>query len=407
VVKASVNRSYGMALSALGQTQWLWDSMLQGGPDDFFVQVATKALALPGADLAGKLLVAGGAEADFGFTEAQVRAAGGVPLLRASLDAMPALGGATYTALTNALGKGEGVAAALVTLEAIAQCGTTIIRASAGGDWIGGAHAAITCLIANAETISITTAGILAKQLPSVAPEALGKLVGKISGRLWEVWAAGLVFQAMTWATDAALVDAARTFNVFTTTLAPAGTRVLAVRPVDAAGRLAAGYSVTATVKADPGSATGGCSSGSEVAAAAYRCFGNNHFIYDPCWAEGPAHTSVLCPDEPWSATMTRIRLSGALEPPPAPEPADPWGLQLSNGLRCAAVEGAHDSFNGKVVDYACGDFQYKAGNMVVLRGIDRSRARWRVQTAVDAPAGSTYNAGPVLGVVTAWVAKP
>jgi hypothetical protein len=107
VVKASVNRSYGMALSPLAATAWLWDSMLQGGPDDFFVQVATKALALPSGDLAGKLLVAGGAEADFGFTQQQVRAAGGVPLLRASLDGLPALAGATYTALTRAVAAGR------------------------------------------------------------------------------------------------------------------------------------------------------------------------------------------------------------------------------------------------------------------------------------------------------------
>jgi hypothetical protein len=408
VVKAAVNRSYGMALSPRATPAWMWDSMLQGGPDDFFVQVATKALALPGGDLAGKLLVAGGAQADFGFTQAQVRAAGGVPLLRAGLDALPALTGATYTALTRALAGGQGPAAALVTLIAVAQCGTTISRALAGGDWIAGAHAAITCLSANAQTISMTAAGILAKKMPSVAPRVLGKVVGTIGGKLWQVWAAGMLFQAMTWRGDSALVEAARTFNVFTTTPTPAGTRVLSVRPVDAAGRLAPGYTVSATVTASPGSASAsGCSSGSEALAGAYRCFGNNNFIYDPCWAEGPAPSSVLCPARPWSTSVVRVRLSGPLEPPSTPEPGSPWGLRLSNGLKCVAAQGAHDSFNGKVVDYACGDLQYKAGNTSVLRGIDRSQALWRVQTVLDSPAGFTYTPGPVVSVAVAWYAKP
>jgi hypothetical protein len=298
-----------------------------------------------------------------------------------------------------------------VTLEAVAQCGTTIGRALAGGDWVGGAHAAITCLTANAEKISVTAAGILARQMPSVAPEVLGKAVGEIGGRLWEVWAAGMLFQAMTWASDAALVDAARTFTVFTTTATPAGTRVLAVRPVDAAGQLAPGYTVTQTLTAEaqspvPG-ASGGCNTGSDVGGAQYRCFGVSGGVYDPCWAEGPAATavSVLCLARPWATTTVRMRLSGPLEPLPPPDPVAPWGLQLSNGLRCVALQGSHGSFNGRAVDYYCGE--RTPPDMYVLSGIDRSRPLWRVQTATYPLAGSTYTMGPVVVVVVAWALEP
>jgi hypothetical protein len=81
--------------------------------------------------------------------------------------------------------------------------------------------------------------------------------------------------------------------------------------------------------------------------------------------------------------------------------------LQLSNGQKCLAAQGSHDSFNGRNVDYACGDLQYTAGNTSVLGGIDRSQPLWRVQTVIDAPGRLNYKIGPVLGVLTAWYAKP
>ena len=180
------------------------------------------------------------------------------------------------------------------------------------------------------------------------------------------------------------------------TAAAASPTRVVHVRPVDASGHLAAGYLVQQV-------APGACSPGSEVATSAYRCDGTaNHVVYDPCWAEGSPAKSVLCLSSSWSTTPTRLTLSGTLTALPPPGPAVvPWGLQLANGLMCTVFQGAHDQFNGRIVDYYCGNLYT---GPVVLRGIDLSRPIWLAQTATH--AGGRYTMGPTVSVATAWYAK-
>jgi hypothetical protein len=178
---------------------------------------------------------------------------------------------------------------------------------------------------------------------------------------------------------------------------ATSATRVLNVRPVDASGHLAAGYTVQQVT-------SGECSPGSEIAAAAYRCFGTtDNGVHDPCWAEGSPAKSVLCMGSPWSTNVTRLRLSATLPTlsPPGPA-AEPWGLLLANGLRCTAYQGAHDQFNGRVLDYYCGD---PSTGPNVLRGIDRSQPTWLAQTVTR--AGGGYAMGPTVAVATARYAKP
>lgn len=181
------------------------------------------------------------------------------------------------------------------------------------------------------------------------------------------------------------------------TVAATSPTQVLSVRPVDASGHLAAGYFVQQVV-------SGACSPGSDLGVSAYRCSGTtNHSIYDPCWAEGSPAKSVLCLDSSWSTSPTRITLSGPLTALPPPGPAvPPWGLQLANGLRCTAVQGAHGQFNGRAIDYYCGGTYT---GPVVLRGIDLSRPVWVVQTATPNGAGG-YTMGPKVFVSTAWNAQ-
>ena len=181
------------------------------------------------------------------------------------------------------------------------------------------------------------------------------------------------------------------------TVAATSPTQVLNVRPVDASGNLAAGYFVQQVV-------SGACSPGSDLGISAYRCSGTtNHSVYDPCWAEGSPAKSVLCLDSPWSMSPTRLTLSGPLAALPPPGPAvPPWGLQLANGLKCTAIQGAHGQFNGRVIDYYCGGTYT---GPVVLRGIDVSRPGWVVQTATPNGAGG-YTMGPKVSVSTAWNAQ-
>lgn len=174
-------------------------------------------------------------------------------------------------------------------------------------------------------------------------------------------------------------------------------TQVLNVQPVDASGHLAAGYVVQQVV-------SGACSPGSDLGISAYRCSGTtNHSIYDPCWAEGSPAKSVLCLDSPWSTSPTRLTLSGPLTALPPPGPAvPPWGLQLANGLKCTAVQGAHGQFNGRAIDYYCGGTYT---GPVVLHGIDLSRPVWVARTATPNGAGG-YTMGPTVSVSTAWNAQ-
>lgn len=186
---------------------------------------------------------------------------------------------------------------------------------------------------------------------------------------------------------------------------AAARTRVVSVRPVNAAHKLAAGYRVRHTFVTSRGGPPGGCWPGSTVASAAYRCFTTNNLVVDPCWVDGAARSrSVLCLGAPWSTNVVRLRLSGQLDPLPPPRQAvEPWGLRLSNGWGCLAGQGTHDQFNGRVVFYNCDGWR---SGRVVLLGINRSQPLWRAQTATRSTRG-VYRTGPSVAVLSAWYAKP
>jgi len=177
-------------------------------------------------------------------------------------------------------------------------------------------------------------------------------------------------------------------------------TRTVDVAPVLADGQPVAGERIT-----DRGTAQ--CEAGSDSAGQAYRCFSQN-VVYDPCWLDNadPSQATVLCQEQPWSTQITRFSIpAGGLEaflgPPQPIDPGSPWGVQLSDGERCLAVQGTHDSFDGKVVDYACGaNYDH-----VLLRSLDRSSSSWTYQSAYF--DGTGYHPGPVEHVSIAWYANP
>jgi pimeloyl-ACP methyl ester carboxylesterase len=170
--------------------------------------------------------------------------------------------------------------------------------------------------------------------------------------------------------------------------------------PVSAVGQPKPGETIT-----DGGTAQ--CEAGSDSVPQAYRCF-NGGGIADPCWLDNAdaAQATVLCQEAPWTTQIVRLSVpAGGLEPFSGPaqpvNPSFPWGVELSDGEQCIAVQGTHDSFNGKVVDYACGP---KYGH-VLLRSLNRSSPSWTYQSAYY--RGSSYTTGPVEHVSTAWYANP
>lgn len=181
----------------------------------------------------------------------------------------------------------------------------------------------------------------------------------------------------------------------------PTATVTANAAPVSADGLPKPGLVIT-----DGGTAQG-CEAGSDVAPQAYRCFAGND-VYDPCWLDNAdaAQASVLCQAEPWEATSVRLTVAAGglpafLGPPQQADPKFPWGVRLTDGEDCIALEGTHSSDGGKVVDYACG----ADGRHVLLRPVDQSSPLWTYQSAyVD---GIGYQPGPAEDVATAWYAVP
>lgn len=177
-------------------------------------------------------------------------------------------------------------------------------------------------------------------------------------------------------------------------------TAVVDTAPVSAAGQPSPGETIT-----DHGAAQ--CEAGSDVAPQAYRCFSQNG-VFDPCWLDNadPSQATVLCQLQPWSTQVIRFSvpadgLMSFFGPAQSVDLGYPWGVQLADGERCVAVQGTHDSFDGKVVDYGCGP----ASDHVLLRPLDRAASSWTYQSAYY--HGTSYIPGPVEHVTTAWYASP
>jgi hypothetical protein len=183
---------------------------------------------------------------------------------------------------------------------------------------------------------------------------------------------------------------------------AAGGTKVITLAPVDASGLPEA-----SEVIADGGTAKG-CEAGSDSVSQAYRCFQANG-VYDPCWLDNTdaAQASVLCQRDPWDTRIIRFRVAqGGLPPFSGPVPPvdlnRPWGVRLADGEQCLAVQGTHDSYEGKVVDYGCGN----NGKHVLLRTLKRSSPQWTYESAYFDGATS-YKPGPLERVAAAWYASP
>ncbi|MDQ6948424.1 MAG: hypothetical protein M3256_19740, partial [Actinomycetota bacterium] len=202
-------------------------------------------------------------------------------------------------------------------------------------------------------------------------------------------------------ATAALIQEAAPTLD-WSTLAQP--TKTMDLAPVDVSGKPVSGLQIV-----DGGMASN-CGAGSDSVGQAYRCFGTGGGIHDPCWLDNsdPNQASVLCQEAPWDTKITRLKLVGnGVEPftgPPQAIDRDvPWGVRLSDGERCLALQGAHNNDNGRIVDYNCGD----TFSHVLLRGVDRSKPEWTYQSAQASSDGSTYQPGPVVTVTTAWYANP
>jgi len=220
VVKARMNRSYGVRLVPSVPPEWMYDGLFQSGPQGFLVDAAVRlsqAFDQPPVKR-GETILLGGEEVDYGFTERQVRSLAGPVLIRARLDKPEAVAGLTFTALNKLAGDEGRVGqqiAAVVTLVGLAQCATDIRAPLAQGDFVGAGRAAFKCLETNSDDFSRALARALAQALPNADPKLLGRISGKIGGKLWQVWSAGEAFQIGTLLADSRLLHNAFELHAF------------------------------------------------------------------------------------------------------------------------------------------------------------------------------------------------
>ncbi len=174
-------------------------------------------------------------------------------------------------------------------------------------------------------------------------------------------------------------------------------TKVIYVAPVDGKGNPMTSLTVSTVVR-------GSCEDGSDVVSLkVYRCFFAN-YVADPCWAvtdQKPPLKSALCMEQPWAKTIVRVDTQG-LPSGNTSEPINldfPWGVQLTTGLKCLALQGAHDIYAGQTVNYSCGH----SGTSLLGR-IDRTGSLWSFESADW--NGTNYVLGTTVHVEVAWYAK-
>jgi hypothetical protein len=220
VVKVAINRPFGAAIIPAVKPQWAWDSLFEGGPDDVLTGLLARTLDAPTAltDLfGGRVVVAGGSEADFGFTEEQVRQVGAKPLVTVDGGPLYMLAGLIYTAVSEDLGKGDGPAAMVTTLISLWQCAHDFGDAIQHRDWARLTGAALACVESRAEDIARDSATLLTKLYPTRNPRELGALAGTAARKLRIAWAIGKVFQLGEWTADSQLDSAAWRLTAFPT----------------------------------------------------------------------------------------------------------------------------------------------------------------------------------------------
>jgi hypothetical protein len=95
--------------------------------------------------------------------------------------------------------------------------------------------------------------------------------------------------------------------------------------------------------------------SGVESRRYAWRCL-RGSLILDPCFSWTRHGRFVLCPVEPWSSDVVRLRLTRALPAWSLHRNAAqlPVGIWTTTGKRCSHSSGATSAVRGKEITYEC-----------------------------------------------------
>jgi hypothetical protein len=195
------------------------------------------------------------------------------------------------------------------------------------------------------------------------------------------------------------------TSTVPSSTVPAPRTRQVVIRPVTAAGHVAAGFTL-APPRADDGVDCGGTAPGVSPSPVAVDdgiagCSPSAAYAV-ACW-NGSVPNTALCFRDPWLRVVAELPDQGRLPVEKAPAVPSPLGLTLSDGSHCMIRDGgAWDSLDGHpdaFGTYSCADGLVVWG---IRRsdGIDRSHSLWTVQVA----SGSGHGALRTMSVRTAYL---
>ena len=177
----------------------------------------------------------------------------------------------------------------------------------------------------------------------------------------------------------AALVLPGSAATVARDPLAPSvpATAVVTVRPVDASGRPAPGWTVTRL----PGSVTCDGAAPSSVDAAITSCYPT---AYDLRACYRSVRHTVLCLRDPRERSLVRVRYAGGYPEVVAPDVATPAGMTLADGRRCLLRVGGAWGAPAQHPQWVGWDSCTRGASVYAPGsspdGVDRSRSAWTVR---------------------------
>jgi hypothetical protein len=134
--------------------------------------------------------------------------------------------------------------------------------------------------------------------------------------------------------------------------------------------------------------------SGVESRRYAWRCFKGN-VILDPCFSSTRHANFVLCPTEPWSEDVVRLRLTRRLPrwQHSTYHKSLPVGLWTATGKHCVHSSGATSDIEGKPITYEC------RGGGVLVGFARRATPVWTISWAPSFKAKRLTR----VGLTDAW----
>jgi hypothetical protein len=216
VVKVKVNRAYGIGLIVNATPAWTYRDYWSDASLDDLIYAGIRTAVMPAwLPPWGRraVFVPPGAELDFGFTEAQLRA---MPkaittLLEASPDSRWILAGWLYGELDK-IAPEESFLGYVLTLAAIVNCGTELSSATGVAESIG---ALARCLTDDPEKTRKVFIDLAARAAPTASSKALATVGVAVQKALMELQAFLIGAQIGELTSDLRMVPAARRFSVF------------------------------------------------------------------------------------------------------------------------------------------------------------------------------------------------